>query len=469
MITQAPSPRVVALGTAFVLSCVGLIFFVWSTLGGSTPLKPHGYEVHITFTDASQLDSNADVRIAGVNVGKVVSIRQAGLDSRATIDLQSQYAPLRSDARAILRQKTLLGETFVELAPGSRSAPPIPDGGTLASSQVLQRQSLDRLLGTLDAPTRRHLQQLLTGGAAALAGRGADLNAALGNLDPVAESLQTIAATLDRQHAPLRSLVRDGGTVLSTVADGRSQVDQLIRQGDTVFSATAARNRALTQTVALLPGVVSQLNATMKRLDTTAGIATPTLHALRPVAATALPALRGLNAAAPQAVDLFRRLQRLIPVARRALPATATLVKGLTPFTDALYPAAANIVPVIDLMNVYKRELVASAANVAAATQAKAPVADGRNLNYLRFVLPLTEESLIGYDKRQPANRHNAYSAPGTWSAIGREGLPASDCRNTSNPQTAPVMGSGAPPCRVQAPWDFEGAKRYYPHVEAQR
>ena len=468
MITQAPSARVVAIAAAFALSCVGLIFFVWSTLGGSTPLKPRGYEVRVTFSDASQLNPNADVRIAGVNVGKVASVRQVGLHSQATVVLERQYAPLHSDARAILRQKTLLGETFVELAPGSRAARPIPDGGALAPSHVLQRQSLDRLLATLDAPTRRHLQQFLTGGAAALAGRGTDLNAALGNLDPVTESLNTIASTLDGRRGSVQSLVRDSGTVLGTIADRRSQMDQLIRQGEAVFSTTAARNRSLTRTVALMPGLLAQLRATMQRLDTTAGIATPTLHAMRPVAASALPALRGLDAITPQAIELFRSLERLIPVARRALPATATLVDGLGPFTDAVYPAAANIVPVIDLMNVYKRELVSSAANVAAATQATAPVADGRKLNYLRFVLPLNSESLVGAEQRQPGNRHNAYPAPGTWSTIGREGLPASDCRNTSNPQSGPPDGS-APPCRVQAPWEFGGETRYYPHLQAKR
>ncbi|MEA2492212.1 MAG: phospholipid/cholesterol/gamma-HCH transport system substrate-binding protein [Thermoleophilaceae bacterium] len=469
MITQAPAPKVVAIAVAFALSCVGLVLFVWSTLGGTTPLKPRGYEVQLTFNDASQLNPNADVRIAGVNVGKVERVRQVGLHSNATISLDSEYAPLRSDARAILRQKTLLGETFVELAPGSRSSTAIPDGGSLSPSRVVPRQSLDRLLGTLDAQTRRHLQRLLSGGGAAVAGRGTDLNDSLGNLDPVTESLQTLATTLDHQHGSVRELVRDSGTVLGTVADRRSAVDDLIRQGDAVFAATAARNRSVTQTVARLPGLLAQLKATMARLDTTAAIATPTLHAMRPVAASALPALRGLDAAAPQAIALFRGLDRLIPTARRALPATATLVRGLTPFTDALYPAAANIVPVIDLMSAYKRELVASAANVAAASQATAPVADGRNLNYLRFVLPLTDESLVGQDQRQPGNRHNAYPAPGAWNAIGREGLAASDCRNLSNPQTAPPAGTGAPPCRVQGAWEFSGAKRYYPHVGAKR
>ena len=50
----------------------------------------------------------------------------------ATIELDRKYAPIAKDARAILRQKTLLGETYVELTPGNkRAAGTVPDGGFL--------------------------------------------------------------------------------------------------------------------------------------------------------------------------------------------------------------------------------------------------------------------------------------------------------------------------------------------------
>ena len=41
----------------------------------------------------------------------------------------------------------------------------------------------------------------------------------------------------------------------------------------------------------------------------------------------------------------------------------------------------------------------------------------------------------------------------------------AQDCRNTANPQTVPIIGSGAPPCRAQPPPTFQGRTGYYPHV----
>lgn len=466
MVTEAPSRGIVAITTLFALSCIGLVLFVWSSLGGSTPLESRGYRIKATFSDASQLTRHADVRIAGVNVGKVKAIEQVGLDTLATIEIEHQYAPLPRDVRAILRQKTLLGETFVALTPGSPTAPKLQDGGTIPASQIEQRQPLDRLLGALDDRTRANLQKLLTGSAKALDGRGTDLNAALGDLDPASQQLATVIKVLDGQKGAVRSLVRDTGRVFDTVAARDSDVQGLVRNGQAVLSATAARNRALTQTVRGLPAFVGQLGRTMRAVNTTAGLARPALEGLRPGAKVALPALRGLSALAPQATELFRQFERLIPTARRALPAASRIANALSPFTDVLYPAAQNIVPVINLINAYRNELQASIVNVSAATQASADDSSGGTSHYLRALIPITEEGLTGATQRGGANRHNAYPAPGSWNAIGREGLSASDCRNTANPNVA-VLGSGAPPCKVAEGFEFAGEKRYYPHVLA--
>ena len=61
--------------------------------------------------------------------------RQTG-SSDATIQLDTAYAPIPKDTKAILRQKTLLGETYVELTPGSKSAGTIPEDGRLPAGSV---------------------------------------------------------------------------------------------------------------------------------------------------------------------------------------------------------------------------------------------------------------------------------------------------------------------------------------------
>src|SRR3954467_2040483 len=159
---QAPSLGRIATMVLFALSCFGLLLFLWLSFGGPIPLKPKGYQVKVAFPEATQLGLEADVRVAGVSVGKV---RDKTIDPAhpnrtvATIELDRKYAPIAKDARAILRQKTLLGETYVELTPGhAKTAGAIPDGGSLPDGQVKGTVQLDEIFQALDPRTRASFQ-----------------------------------------------------------------------------------------------------------------------------------------------------------------------------------------------------------------------------------------------------------------------------------------------------------------------
>jgi virulence factor Mce-like protein len=466
MVTQAPPRAAILAAVVFVIASISLSLFVWSSLGGDIPLQPKGYRFHATFENASQLSGNADVRVAGINVGKVISVSPSGLRTDATIELQPRFAPMPVDTRAILRQKTLLGETFVVLTPGSKDAAKIPEGGHLADANVAATQPLDRVLGLLDDKTRADIQALFTGSAVAFKGRGGDLNDALGNLGPVTEQFATILGILDRQRASLRGLVRDSGVVLRTIGDHRDAVRDLVDAGGEVAAATASRDAALTDTVRALAPLTHTLRRASEAVTHTAGVAGPVLHELRPVAPLLAPALKAISTLTPQVEAVLADLNDALPVAAKALPATAHLVNGLRPFVQVLYPATREITPIISLVKRYRKELVATVANSAASNQATSPGIDGKPVHYLRSLVPVTEEALVGYEHRLPTNRHNAYFAPGELANLGKGGLLASNCANTTNPQIVPVIGTGAPPCKLQPPWTYDGRTAYFPHVE---
>src|SRR5947208_10428393 len=118
MVTQAPKRSAVFAALAFTLSCIGLMIFVWTQFGGTIPFRPEGYRIHALFNETGLLVPNADVRISGVNVGKVSSVEAKGVKSLVTLDIKNQYAPLPADTRAILREKTLLGEAYIGLSTG---------------------------------------------------------------------------------------------------------------------------------------------------------------------------------------------------------------------------------------------------------------------------------------------------------------------------------------------------------------
>ena len=120
MIKQSPGVGRILTMVAFALSCFGILIFLWLNFGGSVPLRPEGYRITVNFPEATQLANEADVRISGVRVGRVKSVEpdeRSGLTA-AELEIEARYAPLPKDTRAILRQKSLLGETYVELSPG---------------------------------------------------------------------------------------------------------------------------------------------------------------------------------------------------------------------------------------------------------------------------------------------------------------------------------------------------------------
>src|SRR3954467_627602 len=145
MSKRAPSTTQLLIITAFALSCFGILLFLWVTFGGPTPFRAKTYEVKVPFKEATQLAEQSDVRISGVNVGKVQNIALApnGKQALATVSIDDQYAPLPESTRALLRTKTLLGETYIELTPGSRDGPKMADGGTLPEANLTQSVQLD--------------------------------------------------------------------------------------------------------------------------------------------------------------------------------------------------------------------------------------------------------------------------------------------------------------------------------------
>ncbi|HEY2770105.1 MAG TPA: MCE family protein [Solirubrobacteraceae bacterium] len=466
MVTQAPKKTAVFAALAFALSCVGLIIFVWTQFGGTIPFAAQGYRVHALFGETGLLVPNADVRISGVNVGKVASVQARGVNSYVTMQINAQYAPIPVDTHAILRQKTLLGEAYVELSPGTGSGRKFHDGGTIPSSHIEATQQLDRVLGSFDRPTQKNLQALLDGTYTALAGRGQDLNDAIGNLDPTFTELAAVVGALNQQQGALHSVIGNSATVLTTLGDRSAQLQTLVNSGNQVMSTTAQRNAALSATVDALPPFLTELRTTLRSLNTTLGIAKPSLDDLKPVAPLLTPALQEVIALSGPAVKLLHQAPGLLSDAKTALPAITRFTRAFKPAIDVILPGAQQLAPIIAFIGAYNKELVAAMADLTADLEGTAPAntATG-SAHYLRAISMIGNESIYGQSVREPSNRNNTYFAPGELSNVANGGLESASCANTSN--VAQVPGGKNVPCRVQPPfhWGHGILSAYYPHV----
>jgi phospholipid/cholesterol/gamma-HCH transport system substrate-binding protein len=143
---NAPSLSRIIVMIAFAFSCFAILLYLWVSFGGGVPLQAKGYRITAPFPEATTLANESDVRISGVKVGEVKT-KELDLKGNATkvvMEIEPKYAPLPVNTRAILRQKTLLGETYVELTPGDRTADKIPDGGSLKATPSSSTRSSAR-------------------------------------------------------------------------------------------------------------------------------------------------------------------------------------------------------------------------------------------------------------------------------------------------------------------------------------
>src|SRR3954466_5331826 len=485
---QAPSVGRILVAVGFTLSCFALLLFLWVTFGGPIPFKPESYRITADFPEAITRSKEADVRIGGVSVGKVKSLGLAP-DSecqqdpatcnttRATIEIEPQYAPISSDSEAILRSKTLLGETYVEITTGSQTQPgqtsdttqaqagaidvgqisggdaphPIPEGGHLAQAQVQDQTQIDEIFQGFDEQTRQAFQSLMQNAGLAINGRGLDLNDAFGNLGPFASDASDVLGTLRSQEQSLRTLVHDTGDVFAALTDHDQALAGAVVGANRTFGALASQSKALSDTFKIFPTFENEGRLTLDRLKGFAQDARPVFHDLRPVARDLSPTLRDVRHLTPKAHKLFQNLDPLIKASATGLPSRSSFVHELRPVMDGLDPFLANFNPLVRWLDYQAPVVTDFLSNPSSSTADFLPTNPNQSapLHLSRQMTIFTAESLSVYPKRLATNRGNGYLQPfaigNPYSSSQNEIFPSHDCNNTfggqpvtSNPPSSP-------------------------------
>ena len=465
----APSLGRILTISGFALSCFGLLLFLWIAFGGPTPFKPQGYRVQVAFPDAATLAEQADVRISGVSVGKVVTKERDPQGNRtvATIELESGYAPLRSDARAILRQKTLLGETYVELTSGSRDAPGVPEGGRLPNARVAETVEFDELLRAFDPDTRRAFQQWQRTTSAATSGHARDFNDSFGSLAGFLEGAADVTNVLAQRQEALRGLVRGTGTTFAALTRNEQALQNLIVRNEEVMSTLSQHRESLAESIRVFPTFLRESRLTLDRLRTFSADTQPLVRDLRPVLDDARPTLRAAADLAPDLRDLFANLRPLIAAGRDGLPALGAVLRGLDPTLAETGPLLQQLNPILQYLELNQITLTNFLDIGEAAINIKlTPSPGGKSLGHaLPQLITLGSQSLAA-DQRTPDNRGNAYFGP---EALRNDGLkdpsrfshPSFDCNHVGEKQPDDTPG-----CYTQGPVPFRGKNERFPRVE---
>ena len=464
--------RMVAIA-GFMLSCVATLIFLWTSFGGPLPLAAKGYQFKVVFPEAINLVSAGDVRSAGVKVGSVVATERdpSGNSTLATLELQSEHVPVRRDARFVLRTKTLLGETYVEMTFGSARAAEVPEGATLRGrANVEDTTQLDEILDTFDPFTRasfRTWQQELGRG---IGRRGPDLNAVLGNLPGLVREAGDLVALLEAQTGALRRLVRNGGETFEAL----SRNDRQLRNWcptRTVFSAIQRERESFADIWQVAPTFLEESRLTLLRLQRFARATNPFVVRMRPALEKLRPTLTDLGELSPDLRRLFSNLDPYVNRAQRSLPATREILAGLRPTFGALAPFLGEFNPLIAWLSEHQHQITDILGNFGSVAAAKGfPTMDPTSTGHVvrQFSPTGAEVQSLGLT-RTPGNRGNAYLRPlaFTDARIGSTGvLPSFDCANAGGDRPFRDTPEGPPACRTQGPIPFQGRSLAFPHVE---
>jgi phospholipid/cholesterol/gamma-HCH transport system substrate-binding protein len=446
MSKKAPSTTQLMVIAGFALSCFGILLFLWITFGGPTPFKAKSYELTVPFEEAAQLAQQSDVRISGVNVGKVQSIeRNPGKLAIAKIQIDDKYAPLPEDTRAILRTKTLLAETYVELTPGDRDGPALEDGGTLAEANVARSVQIDEVFRTFNPRTRAAFQEWMQQSALAIEGQGEGLSAAFGELDTTFSEFDRLFRSLDAQRVAVRQLFANSAIALNAFRGREGQLAELIESSNRVFQTAAQRDRDIEALFRAFPTFQDESRLTLERLGEFAVDTDPLMRQLVPAAEELSPTLIAFERLAPEAQGFFEGFAPVIARSTTGFPALRKLFRdSFPPLLRAIDPFARNLNPILTGLNLYRREITAAMANVAAATNGVHINVAEKQAHYLRALGPLMPEAMAAFSNRTSINRTNAYSQPGIYERLA-SGLPSFDTRGCSglsaslNPETPKI------------------------------
>lgn len=267
------------------------------------------------------------VDISGVQVGEIggVALHNGVAVVQMQIDQRYRHV-IHTDATALLRERTGLKDMFIELDPGSHSAPVVRPGFTMPVSNTNPDVDVDEILSSLDANTRAYLDLLVNGAGQGLQGQGGnELAQVLERFEPTHRDLARVNQAVAVRGRDLQQLVNSLKRLNVALEQNQAQIISMVDSSATVFRAFASQDTNISRSIADLPGTLQQTTATLARVQAFAKLLGPTSAALLP-AARSLPAA---NAA----------------LAKLAKPSTPIVQNQIRPFVVAARPLVRNLRP----------------------------------------------------------------------------------------------------------------------------
>jgi virulence factor Mce-like protein len=396
-----------------VLVIIVAVFLAYNANNGLPFVSTYNLKALVPNADA--LVKGNEVRIGGVRVGIVktvvpVQVGNGNIAAELSLNLDKNTEPLPVDSTITIRPKSALGLKFLQVTPGT-SSKGFAAGETIPLAAAKPEPvDIDQFFDMFDKPTRDAIRQNLAGFGNALAGRGPQLNEALGALRRLAVNGQPVLRTLVAPSTDFAGFWRALEALSATVAPVAEQQASLFVALDRTFAAFANVSRPFIQeTIEKSPPTLDTANADLPALR-------PFLHDSQLFFTALQPGARSLAETSP---IIAESLHAGVPV----LNASPVVNAQLQPTAEALvdFQNAPGVFNGLDLL-IDTNNVLKPALSFIAPAQTKC--------NYLTLAF------------RNLANSNSSGNSKGNWlNFISYE--PPTGANAESGPSSAPANGQG--------------------------
>jgi phospholipid/cholesterol/gamma-HCH transport system substrate-binding protein len=319
-----------------VLAAIGLgtAFYILNEQGVRMPgLDEKPFTLKAEFSDAQGVmpGQGQTIRVAGMRVGDIGKVDLEDGKAIVTMEIDKEHEELvHTDATALLRPRTGLKDMFIELDPGSNSAPLMKENDRIEVENTAPDVDADEILSALDTDTRSYLQLLINGVGGGLEGRGYDLREVLSRLGPLHRDIAKVNGAFASRRRELARLVHNYGSSVTELATRDRELSTLVEAQSQALEAWASEDVNVSSAVRQLPSTLESLESALLKVNELGQAIPPGLDALR-------PALR----------QLHRTNLQVRPFAREATPIlrdqVRPFVRAARPYIRNLRPAAKNL------------------------------------------------------------------------------------------------------------------------------
>ncbi len=285
--------------TIFTAIAVVCVLVVLTAL--RSPVTGTASRYTATFSDVSGLYVGDDVRISGVQVGKVETIRLDGQLAKVDFTAQVDH-PVFEDTVAAVRYQTLIGQRYVELVQPAEPSPRLPEGGTIPLDQTIPSFDVAKLFNGFQPMFE--------------------------TLDPAQFNLlgENLLRLIQGDESGIGPFLRDLDVIAKLAVDRQAVITVMIRNLSAISEDLGGKSQQLYQIIAELNGVLTKFGSKAEEfratLDATLPMLRNTTHVLQ-------YAERTFDGTTVPVYDLISRMWPQTPTIIAGLSLAPSLIQGM--------------------------------------------------------------------------------------------------------------------------------------------